>query len=105
MMDSLWMTPARRASIQQRFDEWMLTRDGYLVYSELVLRALALRKRGWRHYSHKAIIETIRYDRNIQVGPEDGFKINDHYASRLVRRAIAEYSDLDGFFETRELRS
>jgi hypothetical protein len=95
----------RYLTIQQRFHEWLGTPDGRLVYRELVDRAMRLRRQGWRHYSHKAIIETIRYDRNVQVGPDAGFKINDHYTSRLGRKAMAEYPDLDGFFEVRELRA
>lgn len=91
--------------IQARFEEWMGTRDGRLVYGELVRRALLLRRRGWRHYSHKAILETIRYDASIEAGPEAGYKINDHYASRLVRKVMDEQPELRGFFETRELRA
>jgi hypothetical protein len=99
------LRPGRYLSIQERFEEWIATSDGWTVYCELIYRARILQSRGWRHYSHKAIIESIRYDRDVQVGPEDGFKINDHYTSRLVRRAIAEYPELDGFFELRELRA
>lgn len=92
-------------TIQERFDEWIASADGRLVYSELVRRALSLRDRGWRHYSHKAILETIRYDSAIRVGPDNGFKINDHYASRLARLAVDEYPELAGFFELRGLRA
>lgn len=95
----------RHLTIQQRFEEWLATRDGQLVYGEVIARALLLRERGWTHYSHKAIIESIRYDHNIRVGPEAGFKINDHYSSRIARRLMTEYPSLDGFFETRELRA
>ena len=95
----------RLLTIQQRYDEWRETEDGRLVFRELCDRAWTLREAGWKHYSHKAIIETIRYDRAIKVGPSGGFKINDHYSSRLVREAIAVWPELDGFFETRELRA
>jgi hypothetical protein len=93
-------------SIQQRFEEWLETNAGRIVYREFIRRARALVLTGWRHYSHKAIIETIRYDVNVRIGPNDGgFKINDHYSSRIVRRAMAQYPELDGFFEVRELRA
>lgn len=92
-------------TIQQRFEEWLETTDGQEVYWLLVKRARRLLRNGWKHYSHKAIIETIRYDRDVKVGPENGYKINDHYSSRLARRAMAQYSYLDGFFEVRTLKA
>lgn len=95
----------RYLTISQRFDEWMTTTDGQIVYDELVRRARLLRERGFGHYSHKAIIEAIRYDRNLDVGPSHGFKINDHFSSRLARLAMREHPFLRGFFEIRELRS
>lgn len=99
------LRPGRHLTIQERFEEWLATPDGVTVYHELVLRAKRLQQAGWRHYSHKAIVESIRYDRNIHVGPEAGFKINDHYTSRLARLVMEENFELDGFFEIRELRA
>lgn len=95
----------RYLTIQERYDEWRITFDGQVVFKELVVRALKLKHAGWRHYSHKAIIETIRYDQAIKVGPDGGFKVNDHYASRMAREAMAMYPDLAGFFEIRELKA
>ena len=95
----------RTLSIQERFEEFLATPDGRLVHDELVRRAGVMRDRGWKHYSAKAIIETIRYDANMHVGPDGGFKVNDVYTSRLVRRVIAEHPELEAFFELRELRS
>ena len=99
------LRPARYLSIQERYREWRATADGETVFREVVSRALRLRERGWTHYSHKAIIETIRYDRAIRVGPDSGFKVNDHYSSRIAREAMAAYPALGGFFEVRELRA
>jgi len=95
----------RLLTIGERYAEWRGTSDGRLVFDEMRRRARGLRERGWTHYSHKAIIETIRYDRAIAVGPTGGYKINDHFASRLARELMGDYPDLAGFFETRELRS
>lgn len=94
-----------RRSIGEQFEEWIRTGDGRKVFAELVTRAKYLRRIGWKHYSHKAIIESIRYDNAISVGPDHGFRINDHYTSRLARLAMDVYPELDGFFEVRELRS
>jgi len=95
----------RRATIQERFEEWLSTADGQHVYAEVISRANALRARGWTHFAIGAIWESIRYDRSVAVGPEDGFKLNDHYRSRMARRVIADVPRLDGFFELRELRA
>lgn len=92
-------------TIEERYSEWRATDDGALVYSELRRRALDLVRRGWTHYSHKALIEAIRYSRDIKVGPSGGFRIQDHYTSRLARELMASEPRLAGFFETRALRA
>lgn len=95
----------RHLTIQQRFEEWLLTPDGLLVYGEVVARANRLASRGWTHFAIGALWESIRYDHSVRVGPESGFKLNDHYRSRMARRVMLDYPMLDGFFETRELRA
>lgn len=96
----------RFLTLDERFDEWASTADGETVYGELVRRAFRLRERGFPHYGVGAIVESIRFDRNVEVGPDgDLFKVNNSYRSRLARKAMREYDELDGFFETRELRS
>jgi hypothetical protein len=83
----------------------MLTPDGLEVYRYVLERAQALRERGWDHYGMSPLWEMARYDGSLRVGPEGGFKLNDHYKSRLARRMMAEHADLEGFFELRELRA
>lgn len=100
---TLW--DSRRGSIQDRYEEWLRTPDGRLVYDEVRLRAMTLYRRGWTHFGIGAIWEAVRYDRAVRVGPEDGFKLNDHYRSRLARDLMADWPELAGFFETRELRA
>jgi hypothetical protein len=108
-MDTLSLWDRRgRASIDERYAAWRRTTDGQTVFREVLTRAIRLRARGWTHYSVKALIEAIRYDRDVALGPSadgSGFKINDHYSSRLAREVIASDGSLRGFFETRELRS
>jgi len=99
-MDSLWDD-----HIEVAFRRWLRTPDGQLVYRECRDRALALRRRGWRHFSIRPIWEAIRYDWAIRVGPEDGFKLNDHYHSRMARLLMDTEPELEGFFEVRRLRA
>lgn len=95
----------RHLSIAERYAEWRATPDGETVFREVRERALRLRAAGWRHYSHKALIESVRYDRHVQVGPDSGFKVNDHYAAHLGREVMASDTRLSGFFEVRGLRA
>lgn len=94
-----------RRSIDERYAEWRLTHDGRTVRDEFYRRVRDLLRRNWRAYSHKAIIENIRWDRAVKVGPQDGFKINDHFTSRIARDCVDEHPELEGFFDLRELRS
>ena len=106
---SMTVLPGLRAgrflTIQERFEEWLDTPDGRHVYAEVIRRAETLRLRGWRHFAIGALWEAIRYDRSVQVGPENGFKLNDHYRSRMARRVMDDDPSLRGFFETRGLRA
>lgn len=104
----LWSATRPRASIDDRYYAWRQTTDGRSVFREVLTRAIRLRARGWKHYSVKALIEAIRYDADVRLGPPvDGspFRINDHYSSRLAREAMTADLSLRDFFETRGLRS
>lgn len=99
LREGRWLT------IQQRFEAWLATPDGQAVYEDVVRRAYRLRDRGYRHFGVHALWEAARYDRSLQVGPEGGFKLNDHFTSRMARRIMADHPELEGFFEIRELRA
>jgi hypothetical protein len=90
-------------TIDERFAEWMDTRDGQAVYAEFVRRALLLQARGRGHYGADAIIQAIRYDYAIRLDGDGAFRINDHYTSRLARLAMREVPQLRGMFDLREL--
>lgn len=94
-----------RPSLQQRYEEWRASTDGQAVYASVRERALRLRDRGWTHFGIGALWESVRYDRAIAVGPEDGYKLNDHYRSRMARELMEREPDLADFFELRELRA
>ena len=96
------LTAASRA--EERFQAFLRANPD--VYAEFKRRALALHRRGWRHFGAKAIIEAMRYESAISAAtPDEPFKLNNSHTSRLVRLAIAECPELRGFFELRELRS
>jgi len=58
----------------------------------------ACRKADTREYHY-------RTTRRKKTDPGDGFKINNDYNSRYARMVMAENADLDGLFETRELKA
>lgn len=96
--------PRRRRSLEQRFKAWLDSNDGQTVYVEALRRALQLRAAGWKHYSVDAIVQSIRFDHSVKVGPDgDGFKINDCHRSRLARLLMEKEAQLADFFETRRL--
>jgi len=92
-------------TIQERYDEWRATEDGRLVYENVLARAMRLRERGWHHFGIKALWEAARYDRALEVGPDDaGYKANNNHHSRMARELMDE-PGLTDFFETRELKA
>lgn len=98
---SLLMAASRA---EERFQAFL--RANPHVYAEFKRRALALHRRGYRHFGAKAIAESIRYESAISAASVDEpFKLNNSHISRLVRLLISEEPELRGFFELRELRS
>lgn len=95
----------RYLTMREAFAEWRASDDGALVYAELRRRALALARRGWKQYSHKALIESIRYSRDIRLGTSSGWRCNDHHSAFLARELMAAEPALAGFFPIREQRA
>jgi hypothetical protein len=100
------LRPGRYLTLQQRYEEWRATPDGQDVYDAVRRAALRLRGRGFQHYGIGALWEAARYDHALKVGPDvDGWKLNDHYRSRMARELMMREPELAGFFELRELRA
>lgn len=95
----------RHLTLTQRYAEWIATPDGVFVHDWIANRALRMVDNGWRHYSLKALWEAARFARDVQVGPNAGWKLNNDFTSHLARQLMDEFPSLAGFFETRRLRS
>ena len=89
------------ADLVKDFYEWRATTDGEKVYQEVVRRARVIRERGFRHFGIRCIWEVIRYDYAVQLGPDHGFRLNDHYHAFIAREVMRNNTDLEGFFELR----
>lgn len=88
-----------------KYMRWRNSQHGRAVVDAATTRAIRLRQRGFQRYGIKCILEAIRYDFAMKLGTDaDGFKVNNNHASRLAREIMAARPELDGFFETRELR-
>lgn len=75
-------------------------------YARLVNMARALVARGRKRVGMKMILEVCRWDYYMSTDdPTSQFKVNNSYGSRLARRIMDEHPELEGVFETRELRS
>ncbi len=91
--------------VERAFREWIETEDGEIVEAEIVRRARALRAAGRRHYGIAGIWEAVRYDQTIALQGEAGaWRLNNSFRSLLARRVMARVPELEGFFETRDLR-
>lgn len=90
-------------TLQERFTEWLETPDGRFVEQWVTSRALDLQRRGFEHYGIAALWEAARYSRDVQVGPNAGFKLNNDFRSRLARQIMLNEPRLAEFFETRVL--
>ena len=89
-------------SIQEAFEQF--DRDHPEVYRYLVRLAFELLGKGWAHYGIGALWERMRWHFRVEQDDED-FKLNNNYRSRYARKMMAEYKELAGFFELRELKA
>lgn len=99
------LRPGGHLTLQERYDEWRDSPDGGVVYVTIRNRAFDLYRRGWTHYGIATLWELARYDADVRVGPNAGFRLNNDFRSRMAREIMSVYPELDGFFETRELKA
>lgn len=90
-------------SIQQAFEEFDQAHPE--VYEYLVRLAFEAYRRGFRHYGIGALWERMRWHFQIEKDMDSDFKLNNNFRSRYARKIIAQYPDLEDFFELRALRA
>lgn len=74
-----------------------------LVYQLLVSSALRVKARGYKQYGIKTLYELVRWHHDINVGPNNAYKLNNNYSSRYARLIMDNVPQLEGFFRLREL--
>lgn len=96
---------ARRAStIQEQFEDFH--RANPWVYDRLVEMTRALVARGRAKVGMKMLFEVVRWEFWMRTAdPYSDFKLNNNYHSRYARLIMSNQPDLDGIYETRELKA
>lgn len=110
--------PAREMSIAERFEVWKGTPGGGQVLCRLYRITAAYHgrwKRTGRGVSQRYLWETLRdridgirrelRRRQIELEPERGFLLNDHFTAHAVRHMIAEHPEWAPMFELRALKA
>jgi hypothetical protein len=88
-------------SVIERWEKW--DKENPEIYHEFFIRVVKLYNAGHRRYSARRIVESMRWDADIQ-GRGDAFLINSDFVPIMARKA-AEYTEFKDFFELREVRS
>lgn len=84
---------------------WRFHRSHPDVYDELVRLAREALHAGRDRIGIGMLFEVLRWNRMLRRDDAEAFKLNNSYRSRYSRLIMAREADLDGMFETRELRS
>jgi hypothetical protein len=96
--------PPFGGTIQERFEDFRATNPH--VEASLVRLARQAHRRGHRKIGIELLFAVLRWETMMKTNdPSSGFKLNDHYTSRYARLLMDKYPDLEGLFETRQLRS
>ena len=70
------------------------------MYMEFKVYALQLLHAGRERISHGTIIERMRWESAIRVGPE--YKINQNFGRPMAERFVQDYPEYEGVFEFRK---
>lgn len=73
------------------------------VRRQFELVTLEVIESGRRRYSAKAIMERIRWHREIEKGERE-FRVNNNWTAKLARWFMRRHPDHEGFFECRGKR-
>ena len=77
------------------------------VFAAFEREAMAVIKRGWKHYSARTIVEVLRHHTALQDNVESGWKLNNQntpYLARLFALLHPDHADLFEFREAKAVR-
>ena len=90
------------SATEDRFAAFL--RDCPDVYPSFIRIAMDLKRRGYERYSSDGIFHVIRWQMATSGRDASGFKLNNNFTAAMSRKAVAEYPELEGFFEMRRCR-
>jgi hypothetical protein len=90
----------------EEFREWAASRLGQEILIACTRKALLKHAEGCRRLGFRMVWEVVRWEM-LKPGSRDqsGFKANNNYHSRAARLIMDQHPELEGMFETRELKS
>lgn len=91
-----------RKTIEERCADF--DRDHPEVYAEIERLALDAFARGRRRLGIGQLVEVARWNLST-TARDDGYKLNNDFRSRWVRRLIADHPEFKDAFELRELKA
>ncbi|MFA5130658.1 MAG: hypothetical protein WC477_07170 [Patescibacteria group bacterium] len=98
-------SPPPVPSFDDIFIDWIHSPEGGQVANKFIRLALRAKKSGLKHYGAKGIAEVLRWKFSLAKMDGEKYKINNNWTSRLARFAEERCSELQGFFEMRELKT
>ena len=98
------LTKSLKKSLHERKVKWWgWHKKNPLVYELFEKYTFDAIESGRKHYSHWAIINRIRWDREIETQGSD-FKISNDYIGFYARLFHAQHPEHDGFFRLKQLK-
>jgi hypothetical protein len=98
---SLWQIVTNAGDdLPAEFRDWLVI--NIPVWVEFERHALAVARRGCKHYSSKTIVEVMRHEGAIREKSDSGFKINNVWTRPLAQLFMLAHPELPNFFELRE---
>jgi hypothetical protein len=97
------MSIASTVTIDDLFEAFH--RDNPQVYTAFKRFVLEARKAGVSRLSADMLLHRVRWDSMIATGGSGGYKVNNNFSSRYVRKFCEDFPHLAYLFEKRQLRS
>lgn len=74
------------------------------LLSKLADVAMELKRRGHTRYSIDGIFHILRWETDLSTG-DLSLKVNNNHTALAARDLMADYPELDGFFQVRERKA
>lgn len=100
LLDYIEFQKSKAPSLAERFHEY--DRENPHIYQLFIKYARMVKDTGFNKFSAKAIFERLRWHVMFETHDIEPFKLNNSYTAFYARKAIKDYPEFDGFFETRK---